>query len=259
VRSVAGSNHPPSYSSFPGLQVFSTIGGKHIVAIGGMEFWKIVDAVELSTIVGAIFAVLAVAVAIFFYYADRRRRNKALTAELTSVFSLLNRRVDTGGKELRVFLGTEPVDNLTISHIRILNSGGCPILGVDFELPLKLIFHDSQKIYFYSIKNRTPHGLEPVISAENNTIFVEPLLLNPGDNFLIEIGFDSYSPNRSDLYFQAIARIAGIHNITVIREYKFGLFDTTFWYYWPFGFIIIASLLTLSLSQILATLKSIRF
>ena len=182
---------------------------------------------ELWAILGAVGTLAALALAGYIFYNDRHRRKKALTAEFISVFSLVNQDVKTGGKELRVFLGEEPVGNLTVCQIRILNSGGCPILGADFENPMKIMFHDSKKIYFFSVKDEAPSSLSPIVYVEKDALTITPLLLNPGDHFTLEAGFDSHNwrEGRPGFKFEVMARIAGIPFITLPQATSYAPID----------------------------------
>jgi hypothetical protein len=146
--------------------------------------------IESWTIVGVVVAALTLFVTYRAYKKDTHRTRKGLVVDQTSWSQVTNEAVRLGGKPLHVSLGEQPVRNFVISRIRVANTGGTPILASDFEREIVVRYDEIDEIYYTALKGRTTRSLSPQISVQGKELVIKPLLLNPGDSFVIEVGVD---------------------------------------------------------------------
>ena len=101
-------------------------------------------------------------------------------------------------------------DNPFVSVLELHSDGRRPIAAADFEGPLELTVKPPAVLLSSYIKESTPTDLRPKLTLKAGALFLEPLLLNPGDRFQLTI-FTSGQP-----IFTARSRISGIQRVSVI-------------------------------------------
>jgi hypothetical protein len=179
---------------------------------------------DLSTKIATIVTLLALLIEVYFWVRDDHRSKKRLVINQSDVSTLINRAVRLDGRTLNVFLGDEPVKNFAISRIEVVNAGGAPIVSADFESSIFIDYRNVDKIYYAEV--RGPEGLRPAIAVQDSRVVIEPLLLNPGDRFVIEAGVD-LTRQDSQLNIAALGRIAGVPEIEVSEIEKSKQHDPT--------------------------------
>jgi hypothetical protein len=112
-------------------------------------------------------------------------RNMELSFEMSS-FSEIVKMVD-GLENMKLTYRGKRVDRLGIISLRITNSGNTPIKKEDFERPLRLVFKERPEVFIPKISRVFPVILSPHINVVDKYVQIEPLLLNPGDNFTLDI------------------------------------------------------------------------
>jgi hypothetical protein len=153
-------------------------------------------------------AVCAFAFAIFGFWWNRRTARKALAYEVSSV-PLTSVTHDFSGRLKVVFDGV-PVDSVSVVTIRIKNPGATPIRREDFERPLACILKQANSFLTAEVSARQPEALDPQLkqAVDEPRLEVEPLLLNPRDQFTV---FALVRGSAEALTL--LARIAGISEI----------------------------------------------
>jgi hypothetical protein len=170
---------------------------------------------EFWTVAAGVIALITFIFMYFTHRGERFRSRKMLLVHETTWSNITHETTRIDGKPLHVFLGKEPVRNFAICLIRVANVGGASIVKHDFETSITVRYTDIDKIYYTNLRGRTSQSLSPEIDIAGNDIIIKPLLLNPGDSFDIEAGFDVNSANARPA-LNAFGRIAGISEICVI-------------------------------------------
>ncbi|MBJ7575254.1 hypothetical protein [Luteimonas sp. MC1828] len=160
--------------------------------------------------IGAVLALVGLSITILFFI--KQRRLKELSAgflvkkHLISISESISDRVE-------MKLDGEHIENLKIYSFGIKNSGNVEIRKEDFEKPISLSIGDGAKIVEFSITKFNPRSLKPVASGDARTILVEPLLLNSGDYFVLDVLATGAS---STLDIEC--RVAGVPNLETINS-----------------------------------------
>lgn len=88
------------------------------------------------------------------------------------------------------------------------NSGNSPILSSDFDGPIEVAFGTSVDLLDVAVEDAEPGHLTPTVNILTRIVRIEPLLLNPGDSFVLTILSDGATEP------EVLARIAGVPNPT---------------------------------------------
>ena len=173
---------------------------------------------KFLALMGVIITAIAAIPAFYVLVLEEWVKPKGLTIYLESVSSLLSQDVKTDGRELRVLLGDEPLKFFIFTQVRIKNTGGTVISSSDFEGEFALSINGARKIYFAEVKNQFPSSLKPKIYIKpENTLQIVPLLLNPKDEFTIDLGIDLNSGDAKAI-IDTTARIKEISEVDI--KYK---------------------------------------
>jgi hypothetical protein len=121
-------------------------------------------------------------------------------------------------EQTKIIIGENTFTNPYLSQLGIENTGGLPIKKDDFEMPITIKATSINKFiakkitstnsYLFNVAEKSPSNLDVQISKKNNTLTIEPLLLNSGDKIIIQFVSDE------KLSFNVTSRIAGIKEIT---------------------------------------------
>ena len=155
-------------------------------------------------------AILALIVPIAIFLSTPK---KSLEYKITSQSELVSEKTSVEGLEIKI--KGETIDNISIYGLKVTNSGSAPILANDFEKPISIYVEENAKIYAVKIKQLHPENLSLSHIIKDDFLIVDPLLLNPGDEFEMDL----YSS--SSKYPKIDTRIAGIVKVnSVFPEYK---------------------------------------
>ncbi len=117
-----------------------------------------------------------------------RGRSKNLTYEIISKTSLLNVDARKVEQRLQILFDGSPINNAELILLKIINIGSTPIHPNDFYQPLTITTGESSRILDARITATQPSGLTiEIVSMEDTLITLEQVLLNPKDNFIIQI------------------------------------------------------------------------
>lgn len=133
----------------------------------------------ILSIAGPAIALVAIFVSIFLFRRGRQRRG--LTYELSTVPVV---SVDSvAADRVTVLYEGNPVRDVQFVDLAIVASGNQPIPEDSFAQPISMNFGAEALVLTATVTDRQPADLSVAISAEGSTIRVDPLLLNPGDQF----------------------------------------------------------------------------
>lgn len=109
--------------------------------------------------------------------------------------------------DLTVSVSGTAVKDLWLVAMRIENSGHVEIRTADFEEPFTIRFAKPARVVSAEYVSSSPTGVRAKVSLLDNTITVEPLLLNRRDRVSIQALVTAFHPGRDAI--RASARIAG--------------------------------------------------
>lgn len=140
--------------------------------------------------VGVVLAALSVAAAFWIYWLQRQIKELA--------FGLLSSRrplaiADELSSRVTVELDGKSVGNLHLLVYGLKNSGHRAVAPTDFQSPLRILFTEGQ-VVSAEIAAQTPTNLGAKLLASEAEVALQPLLLNPGDQVLIQVLLSSARP-----------------------------------------------------------------
>ncbi|HEY0737704.1 MAG TPA: hypothetical protein VGD69_22490 [Herpetosiphonaceae bacterium] len=136
---------------------------------------------------------------------------KALNVEVISQTPLLTVQDEAAGR-LQIAFDGKPVEDVTLSVIKVTNSGNAPILDTDFQRPLTLSFGETAEVLSAEVVEMIPPNIGASVKVVSNTAELNPILLNSGNTVTMKILLTRYNNNVtadarivgvSQLYFQA--------------------------------------------------------
>ena len=139
------------------------------------------------------------------------RHKKAIAVEVISNIKLINNEFPTKSNELSILYKNNFIPNVTISDIRITNTGNFAIEKKDMESELYIEMSTMDIISSRVILSK-PGYLPVSTKIVKSQIVIEKTLLNPGDNFTVRV-VSVPRESESNVVFGAGGRISGISNI----------------------------------------------
>lgn len=164
-----------------------------------------------GNVISAIFGILTILATVIIYYLQKRK--KCLSYEVISDTSIVT-VTEIMKDNIKILYKNEEVKNVRLIELKIINSGNQAITISDFTTPLKISFSNTAKILSCDIEQFLPNDLNPIYSSTSNDVFIEPLLLNPKDYFILKTLISD--PQIS--VFKISARIKDVEAIKKIEE-----------------------------------------
>ena len=154
-----------------------------------------------------IFAIAGAAVPVLLWQLDLS--SKALTLTVKSVAELQPQGIiDLDG--IQVLMDGKPLTSPFVSVLELSNSGSKPIVASDFENPIRISAARPSTIARARQTSSTPPSLMPTLGLSEGNVFIQPLLLNPGD--VIRFAFITANGKPQ---FSVQGRIAGVSEVSV--------------------------------------------
>ncbi len=147
---------------------------------------------------------------IFFLNLYLSQRTKEISIGIVARSPLVARgETDLSDFEL-IFQGkkVERVESLTL---QFENSGDISIEREDFDGDIVAEFGEKARVLSASLSEAAPASLNPSFFSDPNTLFLRPLLLNPGDRFSLSL-LISGQPSEPKIR----ARISGIRRVSLL-------------------------------------------
>ena len=159
---------------------------------------------------GAILVVIGIIISIILYWIQRPKNS--LSWKIISNAPLVKINSEIKG-DLQVLFKGNPVENIQIVIIRIINTGNVPIKSGDYEYPINLNFDDNAQILTAEIIETIPNNIEAYTNIDENIVFISPTLLNKGDSVTIKT-----LVNQFDNHISVDGRIVGVKDIQKLAE-----------------------------------------
>lgn len=161
------------------------------------QFWGVIATVGF----GAVATILAIVV----YKLQRNR--KELTYDLVASTTLV--KIDKSlGSRIQVLCDGVPVPDMSLIVLQIGNTGNQEIRAIDYERAISVTFPGSQRILSSEVSRTEPLSLAPTVSIDENSVSIEPCLLNSGDYMIL-----SFLVAKYDNMIAVDGRIAGVAKI----------------------------------------------
>ncbi|MFA5216121.1 hypothetical protein [Sulfuricurvum sp.] len=155
----------------------------------------------------------------FIYSNSFFQKDKELSYE---VLQIINKKSFNGIENKNIFFGikdgkeTYLGDNLSVVTIRFINSGKTAIQRSEFDTPITIKIPEAKRIFQSQISYIKPKDLHIEFKQIENSIQLNPMLLNPDDEFTISIILDGVIDK-----ITPTARIVGVHELTqIVHEDK---------------------------------------
>jgi hypothetical protein len=166
--------------------------------------------------VGVLLALLSVAAAFWIYWLQRQTKELAFglvsSRRLLSVSDELSSRVS-------ILLDGKTVKDVHLVVYGLKNSGHSAICASDFERALKINFNEGQVISA-EIASQSPPNLGASLSSSDTGVELRPLLLNAGDQLLIQVLLSAPYPREDiDTRIVGISSLAKINSIPLLPPF----------------------------------------
>lgn len=109
---------------------------------------------------------------------------------------------------IKILYQDKELDEASFIKIHFKNTGNIPVTKEDFHKPLTITFDENSNVAGFRKVVSYPEGLELNSTTDKHSVSIDPLLLNAGDTFLIEL----FVKGKASI--EAItARITGVQDI----------------------------------------------
>ncbi|WP_076383338.1 hypothetical protein [Pseudomonas sp. A214] len=140
------------------------------------------------------------------YFSDK----KQLSYELLGKRGLTNLgSIESAWPGIKILYEDQDVSTGSFLTLAITNTGKVPIKREDFDSPIIARVVDSVPVLSYKITYSNPANLDIALSKVKEGISIAPMLLNPGDRFVVEI----FSKAPLEIV-DVTSRIVGIPNLS---------------------------------------------
>ncbi|TAA11979.1 hypothetical protein EA658_12535 [Pseudoxanthomonas winnipegensis] len=160
--------------------------------------------------IGAVLALAGIVAAILIFIMQREVR------ELSAGFLVKKHLIsvsDSVSDRISIRLDGRDIENLKIYSYGFKNSGNVEIRPNDFEKSVSLTIGDGAEIVEFSVAKVNPPALDPIVSGDKSKILIDPLLLNPGDYFVVDVLATGASST-----LNVDCRVAGISSLQKINS-----------------------------------------
>ncbi len=176
--------------------------------------WSIIA--TISTIFSAIVAIVATVIAFFQLIQNKKR----LTFFFDSITPILSIQPDYK-EQLEILFNGIPVNDVYVIKIIFRNAGRTPIRSSEYDRPIKVLFINGTIMQANIMKTQPKDLGNILLSIDRSSITIEKTLLNPKDNFEINVLINGFTGDINDI--KVDARIEGINEITYLRTSGFGI------------------------------------
>jgi hypothetical protein len=164
---------------------------------------------DLKAVLTIIGIITAITLAIIFQW---WRKRKILSYQIISNTSLLTANEEIREK-LQILYEGQPVKNVRLFIIKLINNGKQPIDEKDFKKPINFIFSDEARVLSVEKMSVSPDNLEVSLNSENEKISINPTLLNSKDFIEIKAIVSTYEKS-----LRCDARIVGVKEVRIVKE-----------------------------------------
>ncbi len=165
---------------------------------------------SLELLIGVSAVIAAITVPLIIYFLQKSK--KRLAYEVISDTQLVGVKSEVQNK-IKIYYENEPVENVHLISIEFINNGNQPISIDDFTRPVNIHLGDDVNILTCEILDQNPRNLDVNFVNTQDSIKIQPLLLNSNDNFTLNVLLSNYKGE-----LEVSARVKGISNIEVYRK-----------------------------------------
>lgn len=147
-------------------------------------------------------------------------RRKSLFVTVRGYQRLVDPELAGSEDELSVTFNGQRITKLSSLSLHFSNNGSLPISSEDFETSIEVAFKNNPKILRAKISETTPKNLPVRTDISSGALIINPLLLNPKDQFEIEVlleGMQDRTPR--DIEPSVSARICGLRGVDFLSSY----------------------------------------
>jgi len=175
--------------------------------------------------IGALLALLALPWAFWLYLLQRPRKELAYAV-------LSSRRLLAIASELRgrvqITVDEKPVEDVHLMVIGVKNSGNVPILQSDFVYPPRVRMLNHGRFISAEVSKLRPENLSVAVDFDSDHFSFAPLLLNPGDHFVIQALVSAqnavFEPDFRIMGVSRIEKLSGSRPVSVRSDWGSFLF-----------------------------------
>ena len=109
---------------------------------------------------------------------------------------------------IKILYQDKELDEASFIKVHFENTGNIPVTKEDFHKPLTISFDEGSNVAGFRKVASYPEELELNSTTEKHSVSIDPLLLNPGDTFLVELFVQGKASIES-----ISARITGVQDI----------------------------------------------
>ena len=171
-----------------------------------MEFWIALWNIISTFIIGNIVAIIAVLVSLILFILSTK--SKGFSYYIESANSVVRVEENVSDKVEVLYEGSK-VENVNLIVVTIRNSGNLSIEKEDFTRPVLFGFGWDAKVLSVSVVETEPPSFDPSFLLNDNTVELVPILLNGGDNFIVNFLVSDWDPDA----FEVHGRIVGVKDI----------------------------------------------
>lgn len=166
---------------------------------------------QIWTAVGVIASIILGSAAIILFILGRKKKRLAYyIISNTQLVGIENSLQD----KVKILYDEKEVINVHLISIKFINNGNEPIFVDDFDKPISIKLDNAVNILTHEILEKNPENLDVITLKKEKFLELEPLLLNPNDNFIVNILASDFE---GDLKISA--RIKGRHKIEIYKSY----------------------------------------
>ena len=144
---------------------------------------------SIEILLGFLAVIAAITVPLIIYFLQKSK--KRLAYEVVSNTQLVGVKSEVQNK-IKIYYENKLVENVHLVSIRLINSGNQPISIEDFARPINIKLGSNTNILTCEVLEKNPKDLDIVISKMQNSVKIQPLLLNPNDSLTLNILLGDY-------------------------------------------------------------------
>lgn len=166
----------------------------------------------IGAVIGVAGIVSAITLGVVLYLLQRHR--KELGYRVLSHTRVVSVEAEVA-ERVQVLYEGQPVRDVHLVEVEVVNSGNEAIVVQDYEYPLAIGTGEKSRVLTAVLVEAEPEGLPawPIISESGDTVRVQPLLLNPGDSFKVRILVSEFAGA-----VDVSTRIVGVKEIRELPE-----------------------------------------
>lgn len=168
---------------------------------------------SIEILLGFLAVIAAITVPLIIYFLQKSK--KQLSYEIISNTQLVGIENEIQDR-ITILYDEKQVVNVHLISIRFVNDGNQPISIDDFAMPINVQLGSATNILTCEVLEQNPNELNANIVKMEDSVEIQPLLINPNDSFNLNILLNNYE---GSLCIRA--RIKGIKTISVYKEPKF--------------------------------------